>query len=97
VLAAKIGYARCSTDKQDLEANRQILLGLGASAEQVYLDRSYSGTNRLRPSLDRALAAVSAGDPLVVPNSTSSPAPFPTPCTSVTPSPPGRSGGNSAR
>jgi DNA invertase Pin-like site-specific DNA recombinase len=35
VTAIRIGYARCSTDKQDLEANRQILLELGVSAEQM--------------------------------------------------------------
>ena len=62
-----IGYARCSTDKQDLEANRQILLGLGVHADQIYLDRAYSGTNRARPGLDQALAAVRTGDTLVVP------------------------------
>jgi DNA invertase Pin-like site-specific DNA recombinase len=67
VTAIKIGYARCSTDKQDLEANRQILLELGVSAEQIYLDRAYSGTNRARPGLDQALAAVREGDTLVVP------------------------------
>jgi DNA invertase Pin-like site-specific DNA recombinase len=62
-----IGYARCSTDKQDLEANRQILLDLGVAADQIYLDRAYSGTNRDRPGLDQALAAVRTGDTLVVP------------------------------
>src|SRR3954447_24363306 len=39
-----IGYARCSTDKQDLEANRQILLELGVAADRIYLDRAYSGS-----------------------------------------------------
>ena len=65
--AILIGYARCSTDKQDLQANRQILLELGVHADQIYLDRAYSGTNRARPGLDQALAAVRAGDTLVVP------------------------------
>ncbi|GGQ42925.1 recombinase family protein [Couchioplanes azureus] len=65
--AVLIGYARCSTDKQDLEANRQILLDLGVPADQIYLDRAYSGTTRARPGLDQALAAVRAGDTLVVP------------------------------
>ena len=65
--ATKIGYARCATDKQDREANRQILLELGVSAGQIYLDHAYSGTNRNRPGLDQALAAVRAGDTLVVP------------------------------
>ena len=62
-----IGYARCSTDKQDLEANRQILLELGVAVEHIYLDKAYCGTSRDRPGLDRALAAVRAGDTLVTP------------------------------
>ncbi|GAA2847737.1 DNA invertase [Actinoplanes cyaneus] len=65
--AALIGYARCSTVAQDLEANRQILLDLGVSTDQIYLDRGYSGTNRARPALDQAVAAVRPGDTLVVP------------------------------
>ena len=65
--AILVGYARCSTDKQDLEANRQILLDFGVRAEQIYLDRAYSGTSRDRPGLDQALAAVRTGDTLVVP------------------------------
>src|SRR6266540_5686970 len=65
--AALIGYARCSTDKQDLEANRQILLDLGVPAERIYLDRAYSGRERARPGLNQALAAVRAGDTLAVP------------------------------
>ena len=66
-MGTKIGYARCSTDEQDLEANRQILLELGVPADQVYLDHAYSGTNRARPGLDQALDAVRSGDTLVVP------------------------------
>lgn len=62
-----IGYARCSTDKQDLEANRQILLDLGVDADRIYLDHAYSGTNRQRPALDQALAAVRPGDTLISP------------------------------
>ena len=50
--AILIGYARCSTDKQDLEANRRILLGFGVPADQIYLDRAYSVSNRDRPGLD---------------------------------------------
>lgn len=64
---ALIGYARCSTDKLDLEASRQILLDLGVLGDQIYLDRAYSGTNRDRPGLGQALAAVRTGDTLVVP------------------------------
>ena len=65
--ATLIGYARCSTDEQDLTAQRQLLLGLGAAPERIYLDHGLTGTNRNRPGLDQALAAVRAGDTLVVP------------------------------
>ena len=63
----KIGYARCFTEKQDLHADRQMLLELGVSAELIYLDRAYLGINRAWPGLVQALAAVRAGDTLVVP------------------------------
>ena len=66
-MGIKIGYARCSTDKHDLEANRLILLDLGVPGGRIYLDRAYSGSNRVRPGLDQALAAVRPGDTLVVP------------------------------
>src|SRR3954468_21329240 len=67
VTATLIGYARCSTDKQDVEAQRQALLGLGVAGGRIYLDRGLTGTNRRRPGLDQALAAVRCGDTLVVP------------------------------
>ncbi|MEY9997593.1 DNA invertase Pin-like site-specific DNA recombinase [Streptomyces sp. V4I8] len=62
-----IGYARCSLDEQDLTAQRGILLGLGVTGERIYLDHGLTGTNRERPGLNQALAAVRAGDTLVVP------------------------------
>ena len=65
--AALIGYARCSTDAQDLTAQRQMLRGLGVPDERVYLDHGMTGRDRARPGLDQALAAVRAGDTLVVP------------------------------
>ena len=62
-----IGYARCSTDKQDLTGQREALLKLGVTEDRIYTDHGLTGTNRLRPGLDQALAAVRAGDTLVVP------------------------------
>ncbi|MGI5284721.1 recombinase family protein [Nonomuraea polychroma] len=62
-----IGYARCSTVLQDLTAQREILLELGVPDDRIYLDKGLTGTNRARPGLDQALAAVRAGDTLVVP------------------------------
>ncbi len=65
--ATKIGYARCSTDKQDLSAQRQALSDLGVSEDRIYTDHGLTGTNRDRPGLDQAIAAVREGDTLVVP------------------------------
>jgi len=62
-----IGYARCSTDKQDLAAQKAALGQLGVSADRIYTDHGLTGTNRSRPGLDQALAAVRTGDTLVVP------------------------------
>ena len=65
--ATLIGYARCSTDKQDLAAQQALLQELGVAPERIYMDRGLTGTTRARPGLDQALAAVRAGDTLVVP------------------------------
>ena len=62
-----IGYARCSTDKQDLAAQKDILSGLGVAPDRIYTDHGFTGTNRARPGLDPALAALRPGDTLVVP------------------------------
>lgn len=62
-----IGYARCSTDKQDLTAQRQALMALGVAEDRIYVDHGFTGTNRARPGLDQAIAAVRGGDTLVVP------------------------------
>ena len=65
--ATLIGYARCSTDKQDLTAQRQSLAELGVASDRIYMDKGLTGTNRARPGLDQAMAAVRKGDTLVVP------------------------------
>jgi DNA invertase Pin-like site-specific DNA recombinase len=62
-----IGSARCSTDKQDPTAQKVALEKLGVAAERIYTDHGLTGTNRSRPGLDQALAAVRTGDTLVVP------------------------------
>jgi len=61
-----IGYARCSTERQDLTAQREILRGLGVSEDRIYLDHGLTGRNRSRPGLNSALAAAREGDTLVV-------------------------------
>lgn len=62
-----IGYARCSTDKQDLAAQQAALIQLGVAPDRVYTDHGLTGTHRSRPGLAQALAAVRGGDTLVVP------------------------------
>lgn len=62
----KIGYARVSTHQQDLTIQREGLAALGVEADNTYVDHGLTGTNRARPGLLQALAAVRAGDTLVV-------------------------------
>ena len=61
-----IGYARVSTDKQDVAAQRDALVELGVAPERVYVDEGLTGTTRQRPGLVTALAACREGDTLVV-------------------------------
>ncbi|MGI8612691.1 MAG: recombinase family protein, partial [Nocardioidaceae bacterium] len=59
--ALLIGYARCSTDPQDLTAQHDALTVLGVSPARIYVDHGLSGTNRERPGLREALAACREG------------------------------------
>jgi DNA invertase Pin-like site-specific DNA recombinase len=61
-----IGYARVSTDGQDLTAQRDALAELGVQPSRIYVDHGLTGTNRDRPGLRQALAACRTGDTLVV-------------------------------
>ncbi len=61
-----IGYARCSTDKQDLSAQLDGLQGLGVEEKNIYVDFGLTGTNRKRPGLETSLACLRASDTLVV-------------------------------
>ncbi|MBG6223890.1 DNA invertase Pin-like site-specific DNA recombinase [Arthrobacter sp. CAN_A2] len=62
----KIGYARVSTNEQDLTVQRTALIALGVEPDVIYVDHGLTGTNRDRPGLREAMAAVRAGDTLVV-------------------------------
>jgi DNA invertase Pin-like site-specific DNA recombinase len=62
----KIGYARVSTDAQDLEGQRAALRALDVEERRIYVDQ-LSGSTRARPGLERALDALREGDELVVP------------------------------
>ena len=61
-----VGYARCSTDDQDLTAQRDGLAALGVAGDRIYVDHGLTGATRDRPGLREALAACRAGDTLVV-------------------------------
>ena len=61
-----VGYARCSTDAQDLTAQRDALAALGVKPNRIYVDYGLTGSNRARPGLREALAACRTGDTLVV-------------------------------
>ena len=66
--ATLIGYARCSTDRQDLAAQRQERSWSWASPRIASTPITASpAPPRARPGLDQALAAVREGDTLVVP------------------------------
>jgi DNA invertase Pin-like site-specific DNA recombinase len=56
--ALLIGYARCSTDQQDLTAQRDGLVALGVAGNRIYVDHELTGTNRERPGLREALARI---------------------------------------
>jgi DNA invertase Pin-like site-specific DNA recombinase len=61
-----IGYARVSTDAQDLTAQRDGLTALGVTPARIYVDHGLTGRRRDRPGLREAMAACRAGDTLVV-------------------------------
>lgn len=64
--AHMVGYARVSTLEQDLTAQVEHLSALGVPRDLIYTDHGLTGTNRQRPGLEKALAAVRAGDTFVV-------------------------------
>ena len=68
--ALLIGYARVSTDAQDLTAQRDGLLALGVNPGRLHVDHGLTGTNRERPGLRKALAACWEGGTWWSPSST---------------------------
>lgn len=58
-----IGYARVSPHEQNLDLQEDALNAVGC--KKVYTDKT-SGTRAERPGLEKALADVRPGDPLVV-------------------------------
>ncbi|UEP23087.1 recombinase family protein [Burkholderia ambifaria] len=60
----KIGYARVSTDEQNLQLQIDALGRAGC--DSIYTDQGISGSDFSRPGLDTALDSLAAGDSLVV-------------------------------
>src|SRR5215207_3980770 len=60
-----IGYARVSTDDQDLTLQIDSLSSLGIRQEEIFTDK-ISGAKTERPGLDGCLAKLQQGDTLVV-------------------------------
>ncbi len=59
-----IGYARCSTEEQTLDLQRDALRAAGCG--RLHEDFGVSGASRKRPALEVALASLEKGDVLVV-------------------------------
>src|SRR5712664_470213 len=60
-----IGYARVSTDEQNLDLQRDALLKAGVAAKDIFTDK-VTGTQSDRPGLTQALSHLRAGDTLIV-------------------------------
>jgi DNA invertase Pin-like site-specific DNA recombinase len=58
-----VGYARVSTEQQDLTVQRRDLRALGVGDDCIYVDHGLTGTNRDRPGLRLARAACRAVTP----------------------------------
>lgn len=61
-----IGYARVSTRAQYADRQIEDLLAAGVRRDDLYLDPGVSGARASRPEFDKALAALEAGDTLVI-------------------------------
>jgi DNA invertase Pin-like site-specific DNA recombinase len=60
-----IGYARVSTNEQNLDLQRDALLKAGVSPKDIYTDK-ITGVKAERPGLNQALSHLRAGDTLIV-------------------------------
>jgi len=58
-----VGYARVSTDEQDLTLQIDSLVGLGVHRDDIFTDK-VSGAKTERPGLDACLSRLQQGDTL---------------------------------
>lgn len=47
-----VGYARVSTEEQDLTVQREALERFGVRPDRTYVDHGLTGTNRDRPGIE---------------------------------------------
>ena len=64
-MAKLVGYARVSTDDQDVELQLDALREVGCRDELIFIDK-VSGARSKRPGLDSCLSALESGDTLLV-------------------------------
>lgn len=64
-MAKLYGYARVSTHLQSVDMQVGDLLKAGVLREDIFIDNAVSGAKARRPSFDRLLATVEAGDTIV--------------------------------
>nr|WP_296778450.1 recombinase family protein [Rhodococcus sp. (in: high G+C Gram-positive bacteria)] len=62
----KIGYARCSTARQDTSIQIGLLARIGVDRDRVYIDHAVSGRQAKRPGLENAINASREGDEFCV-------------------------------
>ena len=62
----KIGYARCSTSRQDTSVQIGLLAKIGVERDRVYIDHAVSGRQAKRPGLENAINASREGDEFCV-------------------------------
>lgn len=61
-----IGYARVSTQAQDLAAQVEALQRLDVDADRIYVEKASGRSTKSRPQLEAALSALRPGDVFVV-------------------------------
>src|ERR671939_175207 len=60
-----IGYARVSTNEQNLDLQRDALIKAGVAAKDIYTDK-VTGVKAERPGIQAALSHLRAGDTFIV-------------------------------
>jgi DNA invertase Pin-like site-specific DNA recombinase len=74
-----IGYARVSTDEQDLTVQRDALAALDVTPERIHVGHGLTGTNHAGPGCARPWPRAGPATPWSSPSSTGSPARYLTP------------------